>query len=316
MILVVSHPDDPHAQRVMAHLREMQREAVLFDISDLPDQATISVDYADSRQPQVEFHRAGEPSVHLSRATAVWWRRPQAAEPSTVTDWDARAFAANEWNEAINGLWQLLGARWMNPPGPDEMASRKAFQLRVAAEIGLAVPRTLITSDPDRARAFIESHGLGRTIFKTFSATHAIWRETRLIRKEEMAVLDAVRLAPVIFQEYVPAEVDLRVTVVGDRLFPAAIHSQSTDYPVDFRMSLGQARTEPAELPADVCCQLMGLMNRLGLVYGAIDMRRTPQGEYVFLEINTAGEFLFIEERTGQPISRALAEWLATPVGP
>jgi len=128
--------------------------------------------------------------------------------------------------------------------------------------------------------------------------------------------IDAVRLAPVIFQAYVPAEVDLRVTVVGDHLFPAAIHSQSTDYPVDFRMSLGQARTEPAELPADVHCQLKVLMDRLGLVYGAIDMRRTPQGEYVFLEINTAGEFLFIEERTGQSISRALAEWLATPVGP
>ena len=69
--------------------------------------------------------------------------------------------------------------------------------------------------------------------------------ETRLIREEELGALDAVRLAPVIFQEYVPAEVDLRVTIVGDQIFPAAIHSQHTDYPVDFRMGLGQARTEP-----------------------------------------------------------------------
>jgi glutathione synthase/RimK-type ligase-like ATP-grasp enzyme len=54
-------------------------------------------------------------------------------------------------------------------------------------------------------------------------------------------------------------------------------------------------------------------MKHLGLVYGAIDLRRTPEGEYVFLEVNTAGEFLFIEERTGQQISKALAEWLARP---
>ena len=54
-------------------------------------------------------------------------------------------------------------------------------------------------------------------------------------------------------------------------------------------------------------------MERLGLVYGAIDLRRTPEGEHVFLEINTAGEFLFVEERTGQPIARAVADWLARP---
>jgi glutathione synthase/RimK-type ligase-like ATP-grasp enzyme len=316
VILIVSYPDDPHAQRVIDHLRAGRQAVTLLDVSDLPERATLTVDYADPRRPRAAFHRDGEPPIELSDARAVWWRRPQAADPSAVTDLDARLFTANEWHEAIGGLWQLLDARWVNPPARDECASRKPYQLRVAAEVGLPVPRTLITSDPDRARGFIAAHGLGRTIYKTFSATHAVWRETRLVGEDELAVLDAVRLAPVIFQEYVPAEVDLRVTVVGDRIFPAAIHSQRTDYPVDFRMSLGQAHTEPAELPADVTDRLRALMDRLGLVYGAIDMRRTPRGEHVFLEVNTAGEFLFVEERTGQPISRALADWLARPAGP
>ena len=150
-------------------------------------------------------------------------------------------------------------------------------------------------------------------MFKTFSCTHTIWRETRLVREDALSLLDTVRLAPVIFQEYIPADFDLRVTVVGTRVFPAAIHSQETDYPIDFRMSLGQARTEPATLPAALERRLLSLMERLGLEYGAIDLRRTPDGEYVFLEVNTAGEFLFVEERTGQPIARAVAELLATP---
>ena len=316
MILVISFPDDPHAQAVIGHLQEQQHEVLLLDLSALPERATITIDYVDQRRPRMELQPDGEPPIDLGRARAVWWRRPQAADPSTVTDADARQFAANEWQEAINGLWQLLDARWMNPPARDEVASRKAFQLRVAAEVGLTVPRTLITSNPDRAQAFVRAHAPERVIFKTFSATHAIWRETRLVREEELAVLDAVRLAPVIFQEYVPADVDLRITVVGKQLFPAAIHSQDTDYPVDFRMSLGQAHTEVAELPAAVADRLLALMDRLGLVYGAIDMRRTPDGEHVFLEVNTAGEFLFVEERTGQPIGRAVADWLARPAGP
>ncbi len=53
-------------------------------------------------------------------------------------------------------------------------------------------------------------------------------------------------------------------------------------------------------------------MQSLGLVYGAVDLRRAPDGREVFLEINPAGEWLFVEERTRQPITKALAEVLKT----
>lgn len=311
MILVVSYPEDPHAQRVMEHLQAAGHEVLLLDLSDLPDRATLTVDYDHGAAPTIELGRDGLAAADLGRATAVWWRRPQSVEPSSVTDPEVRLFTVNEWQEAIGGLWQLLDARWVNDPVRDEVAARKALQLRVAAEAGFRVPRTLITSDPARAAAFIAAEGVDATIYKTFSCTHAVWRETRRLREDVLPLLDSVRLAPVIFQEHIPADVDLRVTVIGTRLFAAAIHSQETDYPTDFRMSLGEARTEPATLPAAVERGLLELMTRLGLLYGAFDLRRTPDGDHVFLEVNTAGEFLFVEERTGQPIARALAELLA-----
>ncbi len=313
MILVVSHPGDPHAAHVIDVLRAGGHEVLLLDLSELPGRAALTIDYADPRRPALEYRPADGPPVDLGNVHAVWWRRPQVADVSEVSDFDTRMFTANEWNEAINGLWLLLDVPWCNPPDRDEIAGRKAWQLRVASEIGLTVPRTLITSDPIAARAFIESREIGRTIFKTFSATHQVWRETRLVRETEMEMLDAVRVAPVIFQEYIEAEADLRVTIVGDRIFPAAIDARATDYPVDFRMSLGQASTTATDLPADVEARLRALMDRLGLVYGAIDLRRTPAGDHVFLEVNTAGEFLFIEQRTGQPITQALADWLVRP---
>jgi hypothetical protein len=311
VILVISHPADDHATRVVGLLRAGGHEVHLIDLSDLPARATLSIGYQpDPRMPTLEYRLDGEP-IDLGRTRAVWWRRPQVADPSAIMDTNARLFAGSEWSEAVNGLWELLdGARWMNPPGADEAASRKARQLRVAAEVGLAVPRTLLTSDPERARAFVEA-APGRTIFKTFAATPTVWRETRLVGEAELAALESVRLAPVIFQDFVEADADLRVTVVGERIFTIAIDATATDYPVDFRMSLGQARVEAIELPAEVVGRLRALMARLGLVYGAIDLRRTPDGEHVFLEVNTAGEFLFVEERTGQPISRSVADWLA-----
>ena len=89
-----------------------------------------------------------------------------------------------------------------------------------------------------------------------------------------------VRLAPVIFQQFIPAESDLRITAVGGKLFPAAI--RSPDGLVDFRLSVGDAALSAEELPVSLSEKLLALLKRLGLAYGAIDMRRTPRRGVLF----------------------------------
>ena len=119
-----------------------------------------------------------------------------------------------------------------------------------------------------------------------------------------------MRYAPVIFQEHIPAVVDLRVTIVGDELFAAEIGSQKTAYPVDFRMDMDRAEVRAHKLPDEIERRLHALMDTAGIVYGAADLRLTPEGEYVFLEINPAGQWLFVERLTGQPITAALCAYL------
>ena len=53
------------------------------------------------------------------------------------------------------------------------------------------------------------------------------------------------------------------------------------------------------------------VLRAAGLRYGAVDLRRTPAGDHVFLEINPAGQWLFVEEKTGQPMTEAMARLLA-----
>lgn len=299
--------------RVLDLLAGAGSRAVLLDLGELPSRACLSIEYDGGRAPDIRYGRSFADALPLDQVESVWWRRPQAPDLSAVTDAQVSLFTANEWNEAINGLWHLLDARWMNDPVRDDAASRKARQLHVAAQVGLKVPRTLITSDPARAREFAGRLGERRVVYKTFSCTHAIWRETRLLQPGDLDVIEAVRVAPVIFQEFVPAECDLRITAVGGRYFPAAIRSGQSEDRTDFRMTVGEASVEAEALPHDILRKLDALMDRLGLVYGAIDMRRTPDGEYYFFEVNTAGEFLFIEDRTRQPISEGIAEWLSGP---
>ena len=134
-------------------------------------------------------------------------------------------------------------------------------------------------------------------------------RETAAVQRDDLALVDAVRYAPVIFQRFVHADLDLRVTVIEDEIFAAAVHSQP-EYRTDYRLGLGSASVTTYQLPHAVATRLLELMKAFDLRFGAIDLRVTPDGDHVFLEVNPAGEYLFISERTGQPIPAAIAACL------
>ncbi len=312
MILIISHAADDHTQAVLRRLGAGGHEAVLFDLADFPGKEVIALGYGGGAPTRLELVRGGR-AADLARATACWWRRPQHFRLDEGLAPHLATFTYNECHEAIAGLWNAIDAPWMNPPHRDEVAAKKSGQLAVARSVGLDVPRTLITNDPGRAREFVRELGVGRVIFKAFSAQENAWRETRVLREAELECIGQVRLAPVIFQEFVPLEADLRVTVVGNTIFPAAIRTGAGAYEADTRMELARAEFRPAKLPRALSRRLLDLMDRLGIVYGAIDLRRTPEGRYVFFEINPAGQWLFVEERTGQPITEAVAKYLARP---
>jgi glutathione synthase/RimK-type ligase-like ATP-grasp enzyme len=248
------------------------------------------------------------PPVRLDAVQSFWWRRPQTFVLPGGMDANSQHFALTELSTAFQGLWQCTTGLWINDPVRDSAAAHKPWQLETARDVGLAIPDTLMTTDPEKVRAFWESRR-GEVIYKPFLQTFHSWRETRQLKREELALLDSVRLAPVIFQSLVPGAADLRVTIIGDEIFPAAVDIDKMEYKLDVR--LNQQAYERHQLPADVGAKLLELMRRLGLEYGAIDLRLTPDGEYVFFEVNPAGQFLFVEHACGLPISAALAARLA-----
>ncbi len=308
-ILVISHTHDVHAIEVLGHLERRGVDAVLFDTGRIPRETQLAIGHSADG-----WHATAKVDgrlLDMNSVRAVWWRRPQpfALHAEIITPED-HGFALGETHAAVSGLWSLLDARWINDPDADERAGRKAWQLKVARSVGLRVPRTCITNDPEVARAFVAGEP-DRVIYKAFSATEKTWRETRVLKPEEAAGLDMVRFAPVIFQEFIAATCDLRVTVVGDQIFAGAIDSSAAGYEYDFRMAMNSATITPHMLPDAIEASLLRLMAAFGLVYGAIDLRLTPEGDYVFLEINPAGQWLFVEHQTAQPIGKAIADRLA-----
>lgn len=310
MILIISAPEDIHAQAVMRELAKQGQSGVrMLNFSDFPTRLSLSIRMDGNGHRDFSLNFPGE-KISMDAVRAAWWRRPQPfGIPPSVKDPNVRHFAMSEAATAFQGMWQASRALWVNNILRDAAAAHKPWQLAMAKEAGLAVPETLITNDPAEARAFWAAFP-GEVVYKPHTASLHAWRETRILKPQEQAFAESVRLAPVIFQKYVPGT-DLRITAIGERLFPAEADTKGGEYQPDVRLNTNLTyRTH--KLPATVAEKLLRLMRRLGLEYGAIDMRLTPEGQYVFLEVNPAGQFLYVEMATGMPIAAALAEHLAS----
>jgi len=310
MICICAREDDQHAVKVAEILKSRHgEETFVFDTAQFPESVSLSATFRDGRG-EFSLATSTNPHVPLLEIRSVWWRRPQPMllDPR-ITDGAVRNFTFQECVSALYGVLGCCDALWVNDLKNDTAAEYKPYQLKVAGELGFRIPATLITNDPARITEFWEQES-GSVVYKAFNQRGLAWRPTRLLTKEDFELMPHVRHAPVIFQAYIPGARDIRATVIGDSIFAAEFDIERLDS-ADHRMRMSDLPCRSHQLSADVEKRARAMMDRLGLEYGALDFRLTPEGEYVFFEVNTAGEFLYIEERTGQPIADQLAAHLA-----
>src|SRR4051812_35961653 len=319
MILLFTIEGDPHLPPIVQRLAARGAAFRVVDPGGFPAHGELRVVYGDTGLERCEIQLGGDP-IDLRAVTAVWNRRP--APPAA----DARLreahgrIAESASEAALGGAWSLMDCLWL--PGSPQALERtelKMTQLAVAATLGLAIPRTVIANSPDEALEMYERTG-GRMIAKPLTRGAVPGRNgedrlayRRVVRRRDLKALHTRRWSPVILQEYVPKQVELRVTVVGDEVFPTEIESQASARSRDDWRRYDLARTPYRRhaLPADVAERLHAVVRTFGLCYGAIDLVLTPDGRYVFLEINGNGQWLWIEELTQMPIADAIASLLA-----
>ncbi|GCD99255.1 hypothetical protein [Embleya hyalina] len=244
----------------------------------------------------------GHRTATVGPGCAVYWRKP--TRPETHTDPDQR-WRAHENTTALLGLLRAHPLLWVNDPTVVDASEHKPAQLASAARHGLRVPDTLFTCHPEAARAFVAEHH-DRAVVKALTQRHTTFVPTTRIRLTD----DLSGIAGTV--HYVQALVedrlfDARVTVVGDRVFTAAIRTNGA---LDWR-TLPPAACDhrPVETPAHIAAACVEHVRDLGLVYAALDFVVTADG-WTYLETNCAGEFGWIEALTGVPISAAIAHVL------
>jgi glutathione synthase/RimK-type ligase-like ATP-grasp enzyme len=133
---------------------------------------------------------------------------------------------------------------------------------------------------------------------------------TRRISEAELADLRGIEHTAHLFQRWVPKAREARMIVIGDRVTTAAITSHSPAAHVDYRCDYAALSYELITPPARVLDGVRRLMNRFALCYAALDFVLTPDGEWVFLELNPAGQYGWIESETGVALTEQLADLL------
>ncbi|MGW3245378.1 ATP-grasp ribosomal peptide maturase [Streptomyces sp. NPDC001070] len=304
-VLILTSPEDVTADLVVAALHDLGTPVVRLDPADLPGEVSMSAEYV--RGDVHGYLSVQERMVSMDGLRSIWIRRP--GTPGAGAS-EQSAWLTAEAGGALYGALRCVRARWMNHPAAAAQARYKPWQLFTAHHSGFAVPATLITTFPQAAREFAEQHP--QLVVKSVSGMHPgdppMALPTTLVAPD--ADFSAVAAGPTLLQQYIRKTADIRLTCVGTALFAA--RKKSGPGQVDGRFgSPEDADWEPVEPPARIARSVRSYMAAAGLAYGAFDFAEDDDGAWWFLECNQGGQFGFIELATGQPITAAIAGWLA-----
>ncbi|HEY5808110.1 MAG TPA: hypothetical protein VIT67_09100 [Povalibacter sp.] len=318
MILIVTAPEDATANKVESMLRARGAQVLRFDSADFPANANITIGYRPGI-PKYTFRVRGE-VYRFDTLEAVWFRKPGSVQASAaITDEEVRHVMEQDASEFLASVWDSLDCRVLpGKPSAMKVGQRKASQLGRAQQLGFELAPTIVSNDPQEFLDLYRAES-GRLISKINGALQLrsrmgseFMRYTNPVSKRDVMRAQSIAHGPLVLQAYVPKQMEIRVTVVGEQVFAAEIHSQTTNRTkLDWRRyDLGATPHHPHNLPAVVAQRCVDLVKVSDLTYGTIDLILTPDGRYVFLELNSAGEYGWIEQLSGLPISEAIADFL------
>ncbi len=297
-ILVLGNSEDAHAVHIKQALSKAGATVDYLDTRLFPTQLRVSW------QPDTQVGHLTLPEgrkLELQEIHSVFWRNFSGVDVPALKDSYQQRIAENDSMSALRSLMQACPARWVNSWQAYQFHKEKPLQLSKVKQLGVTIPATLITNDPEEVIQFTQYQG--KLIFKpVYGGAH-----TQLVTEshlEPKRLSLALRISPITLQEYIPGT-NIRSYVIDDSVYAAEIRTQALDFREDV-----QAELIALELPESIQQQCREIAKALMLEWTAIDWRKTPTGEYVFLEANPSPMFLHFEQQTGFPITEELIKLL------
>jgi len=302
-ILILGGADDDHAMHVHQYLTTHGHDVEFLDSRDFP--ACMQVEY-DPLSGSGAIYLPGGREVPIGQIQSVYWRSYHGVGGVELPDEEQAHIARNDARSLFESLLIALPCRWVNGWQAFQLHQTKPAALRRVAENfaegPVKIPATLLGNHPAAVRAFAEDHP--HCIFKPIQGgAHTQRLQPEHLSDENLASL---AVAPVTLQEEAPGT-NIRVFVAGSEVMACEIATDA----IDFRDGAA-VQIAACNVPQEVAEQSRRIARTLALLWTGIDYRRTPAGEYYFLEANPSPMFLGFEERTGLPLTAALARLLTS----
>ena len=318
IFIVFTRIGDVHASHIQSILALQNHELVILERENYGKSWNISS--LENDEIQI-FIQVEDRIISHHDISAIWHRVNFTVEKISFPELSesensyVAAQRSIHVNSALRALSDLVPC--MNSPLANWNAQSKTLQAVRAKSVGLRIPRGFRGGSPPLARNFLTYDSSIRICSKPLEAVHLDYdgakfaKMTRIVDyNETMERIDTLADCPLILQEYVQKEYELRVTIVGNEIFSCAIDASraNSESQMDWRnYDLANTPHWVQELPIEVAKKLLDLHKSFNLVYGAYDLIKTSADEYYFLEVNSMGQWLWIEDLTDLPISNAVA---------
>jgi predicted ATP-grasp superfamily ATP-dependent carboligase len=216
----------------------------------------------------------------------------------------AKRIKSRYLNQTFTLFCEIAPIRVVNKLHSMSSNSSKPYQMQLIRKYGLSIPETIITNDPREVIEFKEQHQ--KIIYKSISSARSIVHE---LSDDDIDRLPLISWCPVQFQEFIEG-LDVRVHVIGGKVFATSIFTDFTDYRYSHRYGR-DVKLKEYDLDDITTEKCVTLTEGLGLSFSGIDLRVTPDNEVFCFEINPSPGYSYYESNTGQEISKAVAEYLA-----
>jgi hypothetical protein len=285
-------------------VRDLGGRLVLIDAERLST-ADVTVDAADISLPD---HSGAAVELVGGRG----WLRRLAPE-----DWreglqpgSHRAVVRAAWLSALVTIVRLSAVRWLSPLDAIFAAEDKLIQQRACRALSIAVPPMALVTRRERIPTELGDPLVVKPLaaghFRDASGAGRVVHATDLSRSDER--LELLAGAPFLVQKRIDARAHLRVVTVRGNAWVGEL--DAAGLPLDWRADAAAHTSFMAVTRPDLAAAAIRLTRKLGLGYSSQDWVIDAHGVVWFLDLNPAGQWLFLPAAVSEEATNAIARWL------
>ncbi|MEY4875250.1 MAG: hypothetical protein RL708_399 [Bacteroidota bacterium] len=323
MIIIFSNTSDSSAKKTMQWLNFINEPFLVIG----EDKFTITSLQISNSNEKIMF-RCGNIECDVKDIQSIWYRSEFINIKDMYYNYSAfvkeknlqqsiQTYLSDYWF-AQKELLEILFSEKKTIGKNNQGRFNKPIALRYAAEICLDIPNTIFTNNKKDLEVFIKNHN--EIIAKSFDLAFSFYSvgESIMSYTSKITISDLLKIPSffekTLFQELIPKQYEIRTFFLNNVCYSTAIISQNNEKTlIDYRRydKAKMNRSIPYKLPSSIENKITLLMKKCGLSSGSIDLIKSTDGRFVFLEVNPVGQFGYHSYNCNYNLHKQIAEYLS-----